>query len=384
MIVAEKTKIEWTDTTWSPIRVRVRDDAARVAKAKDYISLVPIATRMAGHVGQHCEHVSPGCAHCYAETNNRRCLPSNGTGLPYDRRSRDLVETFVDEKVLRAPLAWSPTPLRNPLTDAILFTRPRRIFVENQSDLFGDWIPEKLIDRVFAVMALCPQHIFQVLTKRPDRMLAYFGSRHTVLVRAVREALIGPAALEMHLGRGGQPPLEWSGLPMPNVHLGVSVERQVEADLRIPLLLETPAEKRFLSCEPLLGAMELRLRRRRACDHPGCFNHVTHPCEGCGYQAGRLPIDWIIVGGESGPGARPMHQGWALSLRDQCRDASVPFFFKQWGAWQPAAAGKTVVAYDGHIRPQHETWTARDCRMRRERKNGPAELDGQEWKEFPK
>ena len=104
--MGSKTGIEWTDSTWSPIRARVRLDAADIAGAKGYRSLVSIAEKMAGRVGQHCEHVSPGCEHCYAETNNHRCLPGNGTGLPYDRRSRDLVEVFVDEKVLLQPLKW--------------------------------------------------------------------------------------------------------------------------------------------------------------------------------------------------------------------------------------------------------------------------------------
>lgn len=94
--MAQKSKIEWTDSTWSPIRVRVKADAAVIARDKGYIGLIEIAEKMAGHVGQHCEHVSPGCLHCYAETNNHRCLPGNGTGFPYDRRSRDLVTAFID------------------------------------------------------------------------------------------------------------------------------------------------------------------------------------------------------------------------------------------------------------------------------------------------
>src|SRR6185437_1578077 len=106
--VGTRTGIEWTDSTWSPIRVRVKADAAEIARAKGYSSLVAIAEKMAGHEGSHCEHVSPGCEHCYAETNNHRCLPANGTGLPYDRRARDIVEAFVDEKILLQPLRWGP------------------------------------------------------------------------------------------------------------------------------------------------------------------------------------------------------------------------------------------------------------------------------------
>src|SRR5208283_1635768 len=129
--MATKTDIEWTDSTWSPIRVRVRPDAAAIAQAKGYLSLIQIAEKMAGHVGQHCEHVSPGCEHCYAETNNHRCLPANGTGLPYDRRSRHLIEAFIDEKVLLQPLRWGALRTKSP---GLICERPRRIFVENQSD----------------------------------------------------------------------------------------------------------------------------------------------------------------------------------------------------------------------------------------------------------
>jgi protein gp37 len=159
-----KTSIEWTNLTWSPIRVRVKTDAAAIAHGKGYTSLIGIAGRMAGRVGPHCEHISPGCELCYAGTNNRRCLPSNGTGLPYDRRSRDLVEAFVDEKILIQPLAWK---------------KPQRIFVENQSDLFGEWVTDEMIDRVFAVAGLTPWHTYQLLTKRPERMQRWANDKKT-------------------------------------------------------------------------------------------------------------------------------------------------------------------------------------------------------------
>ena len=142
--MGQSTGISWTDSTWSPLRVRVKNDAPDIAKAKGYISLVRIAEKMVGHVGPHCEHVSEGCRECYSGTNNHRCLPANGTGLPFDRRSRDLVDPFIDEKILAQPMHWKGG---------------RKIFVENQSDLFGEWVPEEDIDQVFAVMALCPQHI---------------------------------------------------------------------------------------------------------------------------------------------------------------------------------------------------------------------------------
>jgi protein gp37 len=284
-----KTGIEWTDATWSPIRVRVKTDAAEIARAKGYTSFVHIAEKMVGHVGPHCERVSDGCGggcgsergECYSETNNHRCLPHNGTGLPFDRRSRDLVDPFIDEKVLLQPLSWR---------------KPKRIFVENQSDFFGEWLTDEMFDRVFEVMERCPQHVFQLLTKRPERMLDYLQDRD----------------------------------PLANVWLGVSVENQA-ADKRIPLLLRTPGAVRFLSCEPLLGPIALEGLER---------------------------LDWVICGGQSGPHARRMHPDWARSLRDQCIAAGVPFFFKQWGEWNPEA-------------------------VRMGKKAAGAMLDGSEWKAFP-
>lgn len=185
--------IEWTDTTWSPIRVRVKADAARIATDKGYTSLIQIAEKQASHVGHHCEPVSDGCKHCYSGTWQARCFNVNGTGLPFDRRSRDLVEVFMDEKVLMEPLKWRQIRLHEPRCgktvlgkqaactcwDKYLF-RPRRIFVENQSDLFGEWVTDEQIDRVFAIMALSQQHHNnQVLTKRVERMLTYVSAKET-------------------------------------------------------------------------------------------------------------------------------------------------------------------------------------------------------------
>jgi len=301
------TKIEWTDETWSPVRVRVRQDAAAVARAKGYASLVQIAEKMAGRVGQHCEHVSAGCEHCYAQTNNHRCLPANGTGLPYDRRSRDLVEAFVDEKVLLQPLRWK---------------MPRKIFVENQSDIFGEWVTDEMRDRIFAVMALCPQHTFQVLTKRPQGMLEYLsGERWHRNVQASIYSEIHDRGhkwdqklLDVVNKRANQSAHNLDFYkPLSNVWLGVSVENQAAADERVPLLLDTPAAKRFVSCEPLLGPIDLSAMEI-ALDYEE-----------------EVWLDWVICGGESGAGARPMHPDWARGLRDACVSAYVPFFFKQWG-----------------------------------------------------
>ncbi len=368
--MSSKTGIEWTDSTWSPIRARVRLDATAIALEKGYTSLVQIAERMAGRVGQHCEHVSPGCEHCYAETNNHRCLPGNGTGLPYDRRSRDLIKVFVDTKVLLEPLKWKPmlTPVGQGGSIQEVRPRPRRIFVENQSDLFGEWVTDEMLDRVFAVMALCPQHVFQVLTKRPERMLAYLGRFLTGaewashLSELVDEDDIPLFGEDVECGiantiNGVLADGYNVGWPMKNVWLGVSVENQKAADERVPLLQQTPAAVRFISAEPLLGPVMLDLPPIR-------FNERE--------------LDWVICGGESGPGARPMHPDWARSLRDQCAAAGVPFFFKQWGENWPNEQGNYSLS------PEQEAGaTDEDDYSRIGKKAAGALLDGREWKQFP-
>ena len=184
--------------------------------------------------------------------------------------------------------------------------KPTTWFVNSMGDLFHEAVPDAWIDRVFAVMALCPQHTFIVLTKRSARMRAYVSrlcstpDNDSDEVDAIAtEAASITGAVEDAFANG----------PLPNVWLGVSTEDQRRADERIPDLLATPAAVRLVSAEPLLG--------------PISFNTIDLP-----------GLDWIIVGGESGKGARPMHPDWARSIRDQCAAADVPYFFKQWGEWQ--------------------------------------------------
>ena len=280
--MSAKSSIEWTDASWTPIRARVRRDAGETARARGYESLVQIAKRMAGRVGPHCEHCSRGCDHCYSETNNERCLPSNGTGLPFDRRSRDLVEIFLDEKILKQPLHWR---------------KPRRIFVCSQTDLFGEWVPFELVLSMWRVMQEAHWHTYQILTKRASRL------------REFTQWMAGADDI--------------SAACWPHQWLGVSVESREHAE-RIELLRKTPAGIRFLSIEPMLEDIgELNL-------------------------AG---ISWVICGGESGPGARPIDPKWVRSIRDQCVAAGVPFFFKQWGGVNKKKAGRL--------------------------------LDGREWKQLP-
>jgi protein gp37 len=331
--MSTNTSIEWTDATWSPIRARVRQDAAEIAKAKGYNSLVSIAAKMAGHVGPHCERVSHGCDNCYAETNNHRCLPSNGTGLPYDRRSRDLVEHFVDEKILLQPLKWK---------------LPRNIFVINQSDLFGEWVTDEQIDLVFAVMALCQRHTFQVLTKRSERLLEHFQSipfggndgAHDTWQYRIAKAW----------STWGDHKPNWTGTPLAtlegmmrwplsNVWLGVSVENQETADERIPLLLKTPATVRFVSAEPLLGPITLtalHFNNEVEIDALNGTHGVYRPLQGTNAK-----LTWVIDGGESGPGARPAPPEWFRQIRDDCAAAGVAYFHKQNGNWSPSPLGSS-------------------------------------------
>jgi protein gp37 len=287
-----KTKIEWTDEVWNPVT--------------------------------GCTKVSPGCDNCYAERLTERF---HGPG--------SFAEVKLHEDKLDAPLRWR---------------RPRMVFVNSMSDLFHDSIPNGFIAAVFAVMAGSPSHTFQVLTKRHGRMRSLFASEvfHDLMVGAARKMYY-----EMKLPLPGDMSWVW---PLPNVWLGVSVEDQKRADLRIPALLATPAAVRFLSCEPLLGPVDLS--RYVSGDCPECGQDIT--TEACGTVHADMACDptatglqWVIAGGESGPGARPMHPGWAQTLRDQCQAAGVPYFFKQWGEWAPVptdhpkAQGMDVRGYFG-------------------------------------
>lgn len=225
--------------------------------------------RADGKLGWFCVHESEGCRNCYAERINEQHF---GNGLSYKKQNEAEAEIFLDEETLKKPLSWK---------------KPRTIFVCSMTDLFADFVKDAWIDRVFAVAALCPQHTFIVLTKRARRLRVYSNARR------------------------------------PNVWLGVSAEDQKTADARVPDLLATPAAVRFLSCEPLLGPINLQALRYWLEVETDNNGQVLHG------------LDWIIVGGESGPNARPMHPDWARGLRDQCAEAGVPFFFKQWGEWAP-------------------------------------------------
>lgn len=200
---------------------------------------------------------------------------------------------------------------------------PTTWFVNSMSDLFHESVPDEWIDRVFAVMALTPQHTYQVLTKRSARMRAYCASRSEPKARLAITGRMN--AMES----GDKYPIGHRMWLLPNVWLGVSTERQKEADERIPDLLATPAAVRFISAEPLLGPIVLD----DVCDGHKFMDFLRrnwwHDCDPPHIERGHPKLDWVIVGGENGD--RPMHPDHARSLRDQCAAAGVPFFFKQWG-----------------------------------------------------
>lgn len=389
--MSDGTKIEWTDATWNPIT--------------------------------GCSVVSPGCTNCYAMglAGTRLKHHPSRAGLTDESRAGPVWngEVRLNEQWLDQPLRWR---------------KPRNIFVCAHGDLFHESVPDEWIDQVFAVMALAPQHRFQVLTKRADRMKTY--------VRKLTDN--GPAdrladVAGRYLGEGADPWVAnyingWSRpvlapddnpadgtvqrWPLPNVWLGVSVEDQKRADERIPDLLATPAAVRWISAEPLLGRVDLTalcnghhftdaLCGLEYHDDPdGVPHYRAIPPSGSprlGERASRL--DWVVVGGESGPSARPMHPDWARTLREQCQAAGVAFFFKQWGAFADhtdhhgrsqkcTATHDLVITPAGHIigggakgyggmveldwRERGGAWMCNVGKARAGRL-----LDGREWNEVP-
>ena len=374
------TNIEWTDRVWNPIR--------------------------------GCSRVSAGCVHCYAEVMAARFARQWGT-----------------PEIVRPDGGWSGvlSLVESKLTEPLHWRAPQKVFVNSMSDLFHDAVPDEWIDRIFAVMALSPRHTFQVLTKRPERMARYATNPETPFRVAETEEFRSAAhrvrcdddpngseahhaqtaQLEAGVGNAGR----WeSGSPLPNVWLGVSVEDQATADARIPLLLQTPAAVRFVSYEPALGPVDfgldkatckccprwggrwIRTKHRVVADFPsiGKPGHeappgiyrassnphgalcVPTPAGDLGVRPREFDVlgqpDWIIVGGESGPGARPFDVAWARSTIAQCRAASVPVFCKQLGS-APAVSG-------AEADPSHPTFKALEFGLR-DRKGG----DPSEWPE---
>ena len=243
--MSDKSAIEWTDSTWNPVT--------------------------------GCSKVSPGCAHCYAE---RLSLRFRTSALPWTPANATANVVLHPDR-LDIPLSWR---------------RPRMVFVNSMSDLFHELVPDEFIDRVFETMSLAPRHVFQILTKRPERMAKWFASAGA----------------------------KWAREPLEHVWLGTSIEND-RWTLRADLLRDTPAAVRFISAEPLLGPLP---------------------------SLDLTSIDWLIVGGESGPDHRPIDAAWVRDLRDRSEATRTAFFFKQWG-------GRTAKA-------------------------GGRELDGRTWEEYPR
>ena len=352
-----KTSIEWTDHSINAFRARDRE----------------------GHVGHYCEKISAGCTHCYASGLQKRFqMPE------YRADKREGIEVFLDESKLQEVLRRRV---------------PTKYFWCDMTDMFLECYPFDWIDKCFAVMALTPQHTHQVLTKRPRRMLEYCR-------RLGRHNFVDPVSLamkQMNSDRGAFYKLTPTGWCFPNIWLGVSVEDQKTADERVPLLLQTPAAVRWVSYEPALGSVDfddLTVKEPKGEWHFSCLDNDSLEDDPDFHGA---HIDWLVCGGESGHGARPMHPDWARSVRDQCVAAGVPFFFKQWGAWQNGsdvrcrpeitvyadgrACGFTreaIVAEEQRSGILHSGQDMCPVLMSRVGKKAAGRLlDGREWNQFP-
>lgn len=247
-------------------------------------------------------------------------------------------------------------------------------------------------------MALCQQHIFIVLTKRPERMAEYLNNRDTYA--RVRAIVDGPSNVRaawfktLDIYQREQAQKQWwtdlrkENWPLPNVWLGTSVEDQTTANARIPHLLKCPAAVRFLSCEPLLGPVDLTDIVEENQHTEGHFNVLQMERDDAQDERfGTSCVDWAIAGGESGPRARPMHPDWARSLRDQCKEAGVPFFFKQWGALLPECQAAHLLPDDGarwFRTPSPHNPDKVNKYLRYGKKAAGRLLDGVEHNEFPK
>lgn len=330
--MSDKTAIEWADATWNPI------------------------------LG--CDRVSPGCDDCYAIANARirESNPHPAVAAAY--------AGLVKQRDGRIDWTGRVNLLPERLTQPLRWAKGRRIFINGHSDLFHDQVPLEFIARVLSVIALTPQHTYQLLTKRHGRMRSVLtdpcrcGSGHapSVHLRSAMSWAVSKANPDRIPGVPDDAEhrvyvgTDW---PLRNLWVGVSVEDQQRADIRIPALLDTPAAVRWISAEPLLGPVDLTAwmpagfcrwrcsgcHRFYAGDHqdicPGCGRSGYW----CGSHVGNLrpegqPLGWVVAGGESGPGARPMEWDWARSLRDQCSAAGVAFLMKQAGKVAAGGHGK--------------------------------------------
>ena len=323
--MAQKSPIEWTDYTSNPIYAVNRETNKR---------------------GWFCVKVSPGCGHCYAEALN---VGRFGNKLHFTENNLEKVDFVLNEKELREIVKL----------DTRLATKGEtaKLFLCDMSDIFLDKIPDTFLDEIFAVAALCPNITFQLLTKRIERARDYLkniGSGSYRIFDLSKKYLP-----DWYKHKQGFFPF-----PLSNVHLGVSVENQKAADERIPLLLETPAAVRWLSCEPLLSAVDLTSLNRQVGSiiphvhgfdslrgSDWTYNDIRKTKD---YYNKKNHVDWVIVGGESGNGARPCNIDWIRSIVRQCKAANVGCFVKQLGA-------QSVINYYDDLREEFfnndEDWT---------------------------
>jgi protein gp37 len=294
-----------------------------------------------------CTKVSPGCDNCWSETETAmRCGHPNDTIRERARSAVHLAQIPGDRTMFDGRVV-----LRHDNLDLPLRTKKPTVFAV-WNDLYHKDVPDDFRDRAYAVMALCPQHTFLVLTKRAERMLAYWSTdiRHRLL--SALEQVVGKVKTDWFLRISG--PTSW---PLPNVWHGVTCEDQQRADERIPHLLRVPGN-RFLSLEPMLSSVDLSAFMGGA--------YVAAP--------GDVVVDYynfgigaILLGGESGPNARQMHPDWARNVRDQCAAAGVSFFFKQWGSNPHPDAFSSVPLVNASM----------------QRGKGGRILDGKEWNQLP-
>lgn len=280
-----------------------------------------------------CTPISPGCKNCYARRMARRLAGRYGYPPAPNHFDVTLRPDRLDE-----PHKWR---------------KPRRVFVCSMSDLFHKGVPFEFVDKIFWVMAKSV-HVYQILTKRPARMLEFFAR------------------------------YRWGILKLDNVHLGVTAENQATADERIPVLLQIPAAVHFMSGEPLLGEIDIDPYLPRY-DYRPTYEYYRLAYPGMTNEPVKLRdgLNLVIAGGETGPGARPMHPEWVRSLRDQCQATGTPFFFKSWGAWMagetksepfgPIEVGERCIEHNGQYTRMYRVGAKQAGRL----------LDGQLWEQMP-
>lgn len=325
------TKIEWTNATWNPV------------------------------IG--CSKVSSGCQNCYAEKMAGRLSNIAATSY-YIKVVKSEMQKDNPNFIEKGLPIWNGKThlVKSALTKPFHWKKPRMIFVCSMGDLFHESLAFADIFKVYEVIAQCRQHIFQVLTKRPERMMKFFEWLGNEIKRVGLDSIPSESKNSLHYLKA-----------LPNLWLGVSAENQEQADKRIPILLKIPAAIRFVSCEPLLGPVQLF-----SVNHAYIWvNEIkTSDCIG---------LDWVIAGGESGPNARPMHPAWAISLRDQCKVTGTPFFFKQWGAYRPAyyksKSGNALIKLNPD-KPEIILHNPKVNMIKTRKKVEPA-LNGKLYKQFP-